>query len=96
MGDPSLPSQVEVEVADMGHTEHGCFDECTMGAYHAPTGLAKTTLLKIPVGITPEPCPLSAGAGAGASATPCVLKISGDNAEMSLVGVGSLLLRLLS
>lgn len=22
---------VEVEVADMGHTEHGCFDECTMG-----------------------------------------------------------------
>lgn len=22
---------VEVVVADMGHTEHGCFDECTMG-----------------------------------------------------------------
>ena len=22
---------VLVEVADMGHTDHGCFDECTMG-----------------------------------------------------------------
>jgi len=24
-------TDVEVVVADMGHTEHGCFDECTMG-----------------------------------------------------------------
>jgi len=22
---------VEIVVADMSHTEHGCFDECTMG-----------------------------------------------------------------
>ena len=22
---------MSVEIADMSHTEHGCFDECTMG-----------------------------------------------------------------
>merc|ERR1712147_70657 len=26
----ALPN-VRVQVADMSHTEHGCFDECTMG-----------------------------------------------------------------
>ena len=25
------PDDVEVLTADMSHTEHGCFDECTMG-----------------------------------------------------------------
>ena len=25
------PDEVEVLTADMSHTEHGCFDECTMG-----------------------------------------------------------------
>ena len=25
------PDGVEVRAADMSHTEHGCFDECTMG-----------------------------------------------------------------
>ena len=25
------PDDVEVRAADMSHTEHGCFDECTMG-----------------------------------------------------------------
>ena len=30
------PDGVEVLAADMAHTEHGCFDECTMGASRAP------------------------------------------------------------
>ena len=25
------PDEVEVLAADMSHTEHGCYDECTMG-----------------------------------------------------------------
>ena len=30
------PDGVEVLAADMAHTDHGCFDECTMGASRAP------------------------------------------------------------
>ena len=37
------PDGVEVLTADMSHTEHGCFDECTMGPNVRVGGLGPQT-----------------------------------------------------
>lgn len=45
----------KVEVADMSHTEHGCFDECTMGPNVRINGEPKTDKGRVINGVkTPQ------------------------------------------
>jgi hypothetical protein len=42
---------VEIVVADMSHTEHGCFDECTMGPNVRMDGEPRTDHGKVVNGV---------------------------------------------
>ncbi|KAJ8607804.1 hypothetical protein CTAYLR_009885 [Chrysophaeum taylorii] len=48
------PATVSVEIADMSHTEHGCFDECTMGPNVRVNGAPQTDEGRVVNGVKTE------------------------------------------